>query len=141
MEKTAFLAIFRPFKNALTKSFVATKRNWKWKNQYVKSCTVNRGKKWHQNFFSIPKIVGGDTLWNWGKNQKKSFLAHKNENISKSSGPILKNSTPIVFFLNFAYNAKFLKKSVQNWRKRFYFEVPPLTAPKRQRQKVAPPSL
>ena len=61
------------------------------------------------------------------KSEKNHLFGHKNENISKNCGPILKNSTPIVFFLNSAYNTQFLKKSVQNWKKSFVFEVPPLS--------------
>ena len=84
MEKTSFLVIFRPFKKAFTKSFVTTKRDWNWKKkQYVKSCTVIIGTKWHQNFISISKIVGGDTLWNWGKNQKKKHFFRTKMRISQ----------------------------------------------------------
>ena len=59
--------------------------------------------------------------------RKKTFFTHKNENISKSSRPIVKNSTAIVFFSNSAYNTKFLKKSVENCGIKFYFETPCLT--------------
>ena len=68
-------------------------------------------------FFSSSKIVGGDTytLKFGQKSEKNHFFAHKNENISKSCCPILKkNATPIVFYLNSAYNTQFLNKSVQN---------------------------
>ena len=59
----------------------------------------------------------------YGKNH---FFTHKNANISKNKCPILKNSTAIEFSLNFAYNTRFLKKSVQNCGKSYFFETPPL---------------
>ena len=83
MEKTAFLAIFRPFIKAITKSFVETKRDWNWKKQSLKVRTVSRGTKWHQKFFSSSKIVGGDTLWNFGKNKKKNHFLHTKMRISQ----------------------------------------------------------
>ena len=52
---------------------------------------------------SVPKNCG-----NFGK--KLSFH-HKNANISKTIGCIIKNSTPIAFFRNFTYYTKFLSKS------------------------------
>ena len=90
------------------------------KKQRVKSCTVIRGTKWHKFVFLAQKLQEEMHFEIWVKIRKKSFFAHKNENISKSCGPILKNSTPIVFFLNSAYHNQFLKKSVQNWKKNIF---------------------